>query len=158
LGDEHGGCRFADLRYVYAFKAWFVFDGTHWRQDCGAAIQQCAQATIEALFDEARRLPDEARPAMRKFALGCQNNRHLKAVAELARQFPQVILPHQALDADPLLLGVQNGTIDLRTGKFREGRREDYITKRCHVAFDPALRYHCCHRRQGLPRSRPGAF
>jgi putative DNA primase/helicase len=82
-------------------------------------------------------LPDEARPAVRKFALSSQNNRHLKAVAELARSFPQVVLPHQALDADPYLLGVQNGTIDLRTNTFREGRREDYITKRCPVAFDP---------------------
>jgi len=127
----------ANLRYVYAFKTWFVFDGTHWRQDDGAAIQQYAQATIETLFNEARSLPEEARRNVRKYALSCQNNRHLKAVAELARSFSKVILPHQGLDADPMLLGVENGTIDLRTNTFHEGRREDYITKHCHVAFDP---------------------
>lgn len=35
-----------------------------------------------------------------------------------------------------MLLGVLNGTIDLRTGAFRDGRREDYITKQCAVFFD----------------------
>ena len=47
------------------------------------------------------------------------------------------ILPDK-LDADPMLLGALNGTIELATCTFREGRREDYITKRCAVAFDPA--------------------
>jgi putative DNA primase/helicase len=41
------------------------------------------------------------------------------------------------LDADPMLLGALNGTIELATCTFREGRREDYITKQCAVAFDP---------------------
>lgn len=33
------------------------------------------------------------------------------------------------LDQDPWLLGCPNGVMDLRTGEFRNGRREDYITK-----------------------------
>ena len=32
---------------------------------------------------------------------------------------------------------LRNGVIDLTTGEFRQGRREDYITKQCGVAFDP---------------------
>ena len=41
-------------------------------------------------------------------------------------------------DSDPWLLGCPNGTLDLRTGKLREARREDYITKQISVPFDPA--------------------
>ena len=40
-------------------------------------------------------------------------------------------------DTDPLLLGVQNGTIELRTGAFRASQQSDYITKQANVAYDP---------------------
>lgn len=43
-----------------------------------------------------------------------------------------------SFDSDPLLLGVSNGVVDLRTGKFREARRDDYITKQMGTAYDPA--------------------
>lgn len=46
------------------------------------------------------------------------------------------ILP-AALDRDPWLLNCPNGTIDLRTGKLRPHRREDFITKMSPVEFDP---------------------
>ena len=39
--------------------------------------------------------------------------------------------------ADLWLLGCPNGTLDLRTGKRREARREDYITKKIGAEFDP---------------------
>ena len=35
-----------------------------------------------------------------------------------------------------MLLGVQNGVLDLRTGQFRDGRADDYITKVAPVTFD----------------------
>ncbi|MCC6780609.1 MAG: hypothetical protein IT537_28875 [Hyphomicrobiales bacterium] len=42
------------------------------------------------------------------------------------------------MDADPWVLGVENGVIDLRTGTFRQARREDLITKRANVSCDPS--------------------
>ena len=36
-----------------------------------------------------------------------------------------------------MLLGVHNGVVDLNTGDFRGGQREDYITKLASVKFDP---------------------
>ena len=39
-------------------------------------------------------------------------------------------------DPDPYLLGVKNGVVDLRTGKFREYRPEDLITDNIDVAYD----------------------
>lgn len=40
-------------------------------------------------------------------------------------------------DANPRLLGVKNGVIDLRTGAFSEGRLDDYIRKVANVDFEP---------------------
>ena len=46
------------------------------------------------------------------------------------------VLPDE-LDASPDLLNVLNGTIDLRSGKLREHRREDLITKIVPIEYDP---------------------
>jgi putative DNA primase/helicase len=41
------------------------------------------------------------------------------------------------LDADPWLLGVQNGVLDLRTGQLHAPSPKQMVTKRCNVAYDP---------------------
>jgi putative DNA primase/helicase len=44
----------------------------------------------------------------------------------------------EELDTDPMLLNVENGTLDLRTGSFRPHLPEDLITNLAPVEFDPA--------------------
>jgi len=41
------------------------------------------------------------------------------------------------LNRDPWLFNCPNGTIDLRTGKLREHRREDFLTTICPTIFNP---------------------
>jgi putative DNA primase/helicase len=48
-----------------------------------------------------------------------------------------VVVSARALDADPWLLNVENGTVDLRTGELREHRRDDLITKLSPVRYVP---------------------
>lgn len=45
-------------------------------------------------------------------------------------------LPAERLDADRMLLPCANGTVDLRTGKLRPHRREDFFTVKVDVPFD----------------------
>src|SRR5206468_2052699 len=47
------------------------------------------------------------------------------------------VLPIE-LDADPWLLNVMNGTLNLRTGALCPHRRADLITTLAPVAFDPS--------------------
>lgn len=47
------------------------------------------------------------------------------------------------LDADPMLLGVQNGVLDLATGEHREHRYDDRITKLAGCDYDPAAKAPC---------------
>src|SRR5262249_51819737 len=58
----------------------------------------------------------------------------------LAESEIEVVMPAKALDSNPWLLGVQNGVVDLKTGEFRAGRREDFITKQAGVSYDPNAR------------------
>src|ERR1700721_4414005 len=61
----------------------------------------------------------------------------LSAAVNLARGEGGVTIFPEMLDADPWLLGLQNGVIDLRHGTFQPARREDLITKCAGVSFDP---------------------
>ena len=128
-----------NIRYVAAWKSWLVWRDGHWRRDDDGEIMRLAKATVEGMFAEATAIADEAvRNAQRKYALKCQGAQRLAAMVELAKTERAVILPVSMIDTDPLLLGVENGVIDLRTGLFRPAEREDYVTKRCGVAFDPS--------------------
>jgi putative DNA primase/helicase len=47
-----------------------------------------------------------------------------------------LVVPISLLDADPWLLGVENGTVDLRSGELLLAQREHYITMVAPVTFD----------------------
>jgi putative DNA primase/helicase len=76
--------------------------------------------------------------AAQTWAIKSQHANRLSAMLALARSEPGIpVLPEQ-LNADPWLLNAANGTIDLRTGRLREHRREDFITALSPVKYDPA--------------------
>lgn len=80
--------------------------------------------------------PDRRR-AMLLHALKSQAATRLTAMIQLASSEIEVVLQPSMLDADPNLLGVQNGVINLNTGEFRAASREDYVTKFTGVSYDP---------------------
>jgi putative DNA primase/helicase len=55
----------------------------------------------------------------------------------LAKSEPGIPVTPQQLDADPWVLNLSNGTLDLHTGQLREHRREDLLTKLAPIAYDP---------------------
>lgn len=73
-----------------------------------------------------------------KVAKSFGNNTALENMLKQASRFPHVAARRDTFDADPWLLGVKNGVVDLRTGKLREGRQSDYITKSMGCGFDAA--------------------
>jgi putative DNA primase/helicase len=117
--------RYGDVsRFVFARAAWMTWSDGFWRRDQDGAVMRMAKAVVEEMFAEAARIADEAmRNALRKHALLSQNANRIAAMVTLARTEVEVVLPIEKLDADPMLLGVANGVVDLRTGSGRRGRR-----------------------------------
>jgi putative DNA primase/helicase len=68
--------------------------------------------------------------------LKCCTSNFDKVFVEVASWIPDLNVKTDNLDADPWLLNVENGTIDLRTGELREHRAEDLITKIVRVKYD----------------------
>jgi len=132
LVDRHG----SNIRFISEWGKWLVWTDGRWEIDADGAIMRLAKETIEAMYAEAVSLTDEqGRTALLRHALKSQAEARLKAMVSLAESEASVVVSANKLDTDPWLLGIQNGVINLKTGKFRSALREDLITKRANVVF-----------------------
>lgn len=136
LVHRHG----ADLRYVHGWHRWLVWDGRRWALDeTGEAVRRSVE-TVRAIATFANDLDGDDRKRMMQHALGSERDARLRAALSLAESIDGVPVLHDDLDADPFLLNVLNGTVDLRTGELRSHDRGDLISKLAPVAYDPAAR------------------
>lgn len=137
------------LLYVRGI-GWHTWEGERgpWRLDDLGARRIAAQlgrivaAEAAEMAQRAAAAPDaDARERLQKGANALFSWARLSEMAgriEAALGLGSALLAikPERLDHDPLLLGCQNGVLDLRTGKLREHRRGDFITKRAGVEFD----------------------
>ena len=66
----------------------------------------------------------------------CQSKKRLEAMIWCMRSEPDIPAQLTDFDADPWLLNVANGTLDLRTGQLRRHSCDDLISNITEVAFD----------------------
>ncbi|RQR72269.1 hypothetical protein DIE11_28405 [Burkholderia sp. Bp9012] len=122
------------VAFDHRTSTWWVFDDI-WKKAPHLALRHC-KAMIEALIETVR---------------GVRSEKQSGLLSALQRQATAsslaAILRHASLDADmetsssrfdnnPNLLGVENGVIELISGKHRPARSEDFITLRCGAAYD----------------------
>ncbi len=121
-----------DLRYCYEFRKWLIFDGRRWVPDTQGVAEKWAKETIVSFLRQAVATKNES---AEKFARGSLNVGRINGMLALA----QCELPIVSIDLDthPYLLNCLNGTLDLKTGKLQEHRREDYLTKLVHFEYKP---------------------
>ncbi len=137
------------LRYVRAWSKGLAWEGTHWAvDDAGCRWQQAAVQTTRTMYAEARATLKQAERGTDKetienaegavsWARASQSANRVAALLNLARSSSKIAVSHEALDADPWLLNVKNGTLNLRTGEVGPHRRDALITKTAPVDYDP---------------------
>jgi P4 family phage/plasmid primase-like protien len=129
------------LRYVHAWGKWLVYLHGRWIVDeKDALVTEIAKQVAKGLFELAAKTahnnPDEAKPIWEWALKSCASGA-ITAMIRLARGAPGIIVQHEQLDADPWLLNVTNGSIDLRTGKLRPHNPTDLCTMQAPVTYDP---------------------
>src|SRR5215213_4388400 len=132
--DEHGG----SVCWCGPWRKFLVYDGRHWvRADTGED-ERLLKSTVRGIYAEASEAEDsQERKAIADHAKRSESAKRINDALRLARSEPGIpILPHE-LDADPWLLNVLNGTVDLRTRELRPHDRRDLITKLAPVEYDP---------------------
>lgn len=141
IGEQHRGqarmayrvaAAYPDrLMHVYGL-GWHFWDGRRWAEDdVGAAkravLDVLRQALSESLDDK------ELRADVRK----CESAAGVAGVLDLAVALEPFAATVADLDADPYLLNVDNGTLDLRTFELRSHDPADRITKVATGAYRP---------------------
>lgn len=129
----------AHVRYILQWRCFIVFHENHWQRDPGQVlVTELAKDVGKSLIrDAADAINDRERAAMLKRGQVALSARGIRAILELARGIPGIPGDHNALDADPWLFGVKNGTLDLRTGRLRPADPADLMTMQSSVVYDP---------------------
>jgi putative DNA primase/helicase len=130
---EHG----QSLRYCHVIKKWYLWNGIRWVKDDTGGVYRLAKQTVRGIPTQAVKLADDEQwLSLTKHALQSESQSRINAMLSLAQNEAGIPLRLTDLDSDPMLLNVQNGTIDLRTGHLPEHRRGDLITKLAPVLYD----------------------
>ncbi len=138
-----------DMRFCHALGTWLIWDGTRWAPDKNEAITRLAKDTVRAIYDDGDTIrvaeldsKDDRDAAVRKREAITRHAKHsesaaaLSAMIALAQSESGIPIDHNILDANPWLLNVQNGTLDLRTGQLHPHNRDDLLTKISPVTYN----------------------
>jgi putative DNA primase/helicase len=143
MTDVGNGERFAAqhseiARYSHPEKSWYIWDGMRWKRDAMGEAVVLAKKTARSIYAEAMlEIDDERRKKIGTHAASSESAVKQAAMLKMAQSEPGIATRPESFDADPMLLNVLNGTIDLKTGELREHDRENMITRMIPVEYDP---------------------
>lgn len=142
--DEHGTLLREATKGI---ERYWTLKAQHTRSQVGAAARREAAAGVKSTGGRARMdglVPGGAAAALAdraakqaSWAKACGNLKQINAVGTLAARDARVVIDAKLLDRNPHLLGVANGVVDLRTGELRADARDEFVTRRTRVAFNP---------------------
>jgi len=120
-----------ELLHVHGL-GWHHWTGNRWEHDTTGTAQRAVLDVLRAALTES--LDDKE---LRKDVRKCESSSGVNGVLDLAAALTPFAATVDQLDADPYLLNVANGTLDLRTAELRQQRPADRITKLCRAAYHP---------------------
>lgn len=128
------------VRYAADSARWYVWTGSHWRPDVDDLTVLALTLGVSGYIRGAELdlHPQDSADRYRRWASSSESESARRKMLRLAATDPAVQVREADLDADPLVLVVRNGTVDLRTGELRESKPEDLCTRRADVWYDPA--------------------
>ena len=142
--DDTGNAqRFTDaygdvIRFSYIRKGWYFYDNKIWVTDQQGMIKTLTDKVVEKMKEEPVYVPEGADEEEMKKTF----NKHIKATRNSKGKTNMIkesehLLPvsSDAFDGDPNLFNVQNGYLDLRTGKLHEHDKNKFFTKISSVEF-----------------------
>ena len=149
-GDEENGRLFASvfrnkLLYIYETGDWLLFDQHQgWVSAPPGEADRAAKDVLANLRREAgERYKTEGgeAPSVKRMMAHVRYTskaNNLRAMIEMAKSEPRMTVRLSEFDDDPMLLGVANGVLDLRTGNLLPISPDVLVSKRCNIAYDPA--------------------
>lgn len=145
MTDTGNGRRLVDafgntMRYTPGL-GFFLWNSQYWNPDVEElGLRENAKKLSAIVGAEASAMTDkDAAKIAHKWARDTKSNARQSAAIESAKSDPRIGVPVEYWDADPHLLGVKNGVINLKTGELIQGRADLHITRRAPVAYQPGF-------------------
>lgn len=136
--------------YDHAARSWFTWHGHYWKEDKTNVVysfvtRQLAAAYMRGAGDALEADKKDAAARLSKRANLLQAKKRADNVIAFAAAHEKIAVEGDEWDANPWLLGVENGVINLQTGEYRPGRPGDYIRAHAptkwHGIDEPAPRW-----------------
>lgn len=125
------------VRFDHKQGRWILWNDSRWAEDkqekVRCLMKQAARRRHELVLNLGE---SDERTRQIKWALQSESRYAIDAALELAKSEPNVSDDGERWDANPMLLGVANGIVDLTTGQFRTATQGDFITKFSPAAHD----------------------
>lgn len=134
--DKYG----SGLMYVPEIDCWYTWTGVYWERTSDVWVEHLAKETVRDLGEEAKDLDSSELGDFFEFCRISQQARMVSNMVKLAKSDPRVLVPAKELDRQSHLLGVENGIVDLRTGKLLPPDPEARITLCAGCKYDPTAK------------------
>lgn len=140
LNDINVGRMFATafkdiLRYNTTSKSWYYYDGKVWNLDReDMKTKSLAKVFVDEILkycEEDLEVNDEVYKKIKSLTSMSKRN----TIVNDARC--EYTVRKEDFDTDIYLLNLQNGTMDLRTFKFRPHNADDMLSKICNASYEP---------------------
>jgi len=145
-GDVRNAKFFAEkskgsLAYIHDRKRWMRWENSRWAmchngEEIELAKNAC-RAILAAAGQELSKDPEKGQKLVREAAQAHLAPR-IRSMVDLAKSDPALAVSSSMLDADPFLLGVGNGVVDLRTGMLAPNAPGLYVFRHCDADFTPS--------------------
>jgi len=124
-----------DLWYVFPWGRWYIWDDERWVRDQEGTLELRAIEIARSIHNEAREAVGKAeQEALSRWAIQSQNKAKIDNMVSLARSY--LAAAPDDFDAEPWLLCVKNGTINLKGESLGQFDRNHLITKQGGVVYD----------------------
>lgn len=127
------------VRYVQDQDRWYVWDGQRLMLDPGRRVFALTQHVVTDIRRQADRAEADSDTVARDrwvgHALRSSGVSARKAMMYDGSARQPVAIVARQLDANPWILGVQNGILELRTGTLRPATVDDLVTKQTACAY-----------------------
>lgn len=125
------------VRYCHGRKKWLIWSKSRWAWDENGRIERMAKMVVRDLYAEAAKHKDtDERYQLSTHARNSEKASAIANMLRLAQSEDGIPVALEELDANPLLLNCENGTVDLSTGKLKPHDQADLITKLCPCSYD----------------------
>lgn len=127
-----------DVRFAPGV-GWMIWDGKRWGTENSEFLIQEILMTQAQDWTRAMLQANDGdfNASAVKGAKAFESSGHIAGISKLARSSARVMINGKDLDSDPLILNVENGILDIRTGTLMPHDKNANCTKLANVSFDP---------------------